>query len=149
MSVLQLFAKVVRETMRADDVIGRLGGEEFVAILPGTLADAAGCRRARARGLRCRRASRATAGAIAATVSVGCGMRLAVGHDRRAHRGAPMPRSIAPKRMDATGSRPSTKAIAAAPERLEAARSGRQAGNFECGRNAASHTESSSQSHVA
>jgi diguanylate cyclase (GGDEF)-like protein len=35
--VLQLFAKVVRETMRTDDVIGRLGGEEFVA-----LADAAG-----------------------------------------------------------------------------------------------------------
>jgi diguanylate cyclase (GGDEF)-like protein len=40
--VLQLFAKVVRETMRADDVIGRLGGEEFVALVPGTLADAAG-----------------------------------------------------------------------------------------------------------
>ncbi len=40
--VLQMFAKVVRETMRADDVIGRLGGEEFVALVPGTLADAAG-----------------------------------------------------------------------------------------------------------
>ncbi len=40
-SVLQLFARVVRETMRADDVIGRLGGEEFVAVLPGALKDAA------------------------------------------------------------------------------------------------------------
>ncbi|MGD0332928.1 MAG: GGDEF domain-containing protein [Xanthobacteraceae bacterium] len=40
-SVLQLFATVARKTMRADDVIGRFGGEEFVAILPGALADAA------------------------------------------------------------------------------------------------------------
>lgn len=40
-AVLQLFAKVVRQTMRANDIIGRVGGEEFVAILPGTLADAA------------------------------------------------------------------------------------------------------------
>ena len=32
-AVLELFAKVVRKTMRADDVIGRIGGEEFVAIL--------------------------------------------------------------------------------------------------------------------
>ena len=40
-AVLQLFAKVVRKTMRANDIIGRLGGEEFVAILPGTLAEAA------------------------------------------------------------------------------------------------------------
>ncbi len=41
-SVLQAFAKEARDTMRADDVIGRLGGEEFVALLPGTLADATG-----------------------------------------------------------------------------------------------------------
>ncbi len=40
-AVLQLFATVARKTMRADDVIGRLGGEEFVAILPGALTDAA------------------------------------------------------------------------------------------------------------
>jgi diguanylate cyclase (GGDEF)-like protein len=40
-AVLQLFAKTARETMRANDVIGRLGGEEFVAVLPGTLAEAA------------------------------------------------------------------------------------------------------------
>jgi diguanylate cyclase (GGDEF)-like protein len=39
-AMLDLFAKVVRKTMRAHDVIGRFGGEEFVAILSGTLADA-------------------------------------------------------------------------------------------------------------
>jgi diguanylate cyclase (GGDEF)-like protein len=39
-AVLQMFARVVRETMRTEDVIGRLGGEEFVAVLPGTLKDA-------------------------------------------------------------------------------------------------------------
>jgi diguanylate cyclase (GGDEF)-like protein len=40
-AVLQLFAKVVRETLRANDVAGRLGGEEFVAVLPATAAEAA------------------------------------------------------------------------------------------------------------
>jgi diguanylate cyclase (GGDEF)-like protein len=40
-AMLQLFAAVARKTMRADDIIGRLGGEEFVAILPGALTDAA------------------------------------------------------------------------------------------------------------
>jgi len=40
-AVLALFAKVVRATMRADDVIGRIGGEEFIAILSGALDDAA------------------------------------------------------------------------------------------------------------
>lgn len=40
-AMLQLFAEVMRRTMRTDDVIGRLGGEEFVAMLSGTLADAA------------------------------------------------------------------------------------------------------------
>ena len=40
-AVLQLFANAARKNMRAGDVIGRLGGEEFVAILSGTLADAA------------------------------------------------------------------------------------------------------------
>lgn len=40
-AMLQLFAQVARKTMRAGDVIGRMGGEEFVAILSGTLAEAA------------------------------------------------------------------------------------------------------------
>ena len=40
-AVLQLFAKVLSKTLRASDVIGRLGGEEFVAVLPATLKEAA------------------------------------------------------------------------------------------------------------
>ena len=39
-TMLQLFASVARKTMRATDVIGRLGGEEFVAVLSGTQAEA-------------------------------------------------------------------------------------------------------------
>ena len=40
-AVLQLFAKVARETLRATDIVGRLGGEEFVALLPGTALEGA------------------------------------------------------------------------------------------------------------
>jgi diguanylate cyclase (GGDEF)-like protein len=39
--VLQLFSAVMRKAMRADDVLGRLGGEEFVALVPGTLGEGA------------------------------------------------------------------------------------------------------------
>jgi len=39
-AVLQLFAKVARDTLRATDIVGRLGGEEFVAVLPSTAAEA-------------------------------------------------------------------------------------------------------------
>jgi diguanylate cyclase (GGDEF)-like protein len=35
--VLRLFAQVVRANTRANDIIGRLGGEEFAAIVPGDL----------------------------------------------------------------------------------------------------------------
>src|SRR6185312_3276552 len=39
--MLQLFATVVRKTMRGGDIIGRVGGEEFVALLSGTMAETA------------------------------------------------------------------------------------------------------------
>ena len=38
--VLRLFGQVVRASTRADDIIGRFGGEEFVAIVPGGLESA-------------------------------------------------------------------------------------------------------------
>lgn len=37
--VLQQTASVIRHTLRADDVAGRLGGEEFAVLLPGAPAD--------------------------------------------------------------------------------------------------------------
>ena len=40
-AMLRLFATVARTAMRADDIIGRLGGEEFVAVLPCSASDAA------------------------------------------------------------------------------------------------------------
>jgi diguanylate cyclase (GGDEF)-like protein len=39
--VLRLFARTARHNTRASDVLGRLGGEEFVAMLPGGPAEAA------------------------------------------------------------------------------------------------------------
>jgi diguanylate cyclase (GGDEF)-like protein len=37
---LKLFAAIARSTLRSSDILARFGGEEFVAILPGSLADA-------------------------------------------------------------------------------------------------------------
>ena len=60
MRCCKLFAKVARKTMRADDIIGRFGGEEFVALMSGTLADA-GVAAERVRAAFKRRPSRPTA----------------------------------------------------------------------------------------
>jgi diguanylate cyclase (GGDEF)-like protein len=38
--VLRLFGRVVRASTRMDDIIGRFGGEEFIAIVPGGLESA-------------------------------------------------------------------------------------------------------------
>lgn len=67
---LRLFSATTQANMRSSDLIGRLGGEEFAAILPGTLAEAVGV------GERVRVAfevaGRALAGhALGATVSIG------------------------------------------------------------------------------
>jgi diguanylate cyclase (GGDEF)-like protein len=36
-SVLRVFGQVIRASTRVDDIIGRFGGEEFIAIVPGGL----------------------------------------------------------------------------------------------------------------
>lgn len=73
-AMLQLFASVVRRTMRGGDIIGRVGGEEFVALLSGPMAETA----VAAERMRNAFAAATTASdghGIAATVSVGlaCG----------------------------------------------------------------------------
>src|SRR5215472_6884883 len=40
-AMLQLFANVVSRTMRGGDIIGRVGGEEFIALLSGPMAETA------------------------------------------------------------------------------------------------------------
>lgn len=77
-TVLQLFATVARKTTRADDVIGRFGGEEFVAILPGALTDAVVVAE-RVRAAFAAVGAEVEGQPIAATVSVGvaCGSPLA------------------------------------------------------------------------
>jgi diguanylate cyclase (GGDEF)-like protein len=73
-ATLQLFAGVAEKTMRSGDVIGRLGGEEFVALLPGTLADA-GIVAERIRSAFAAATLELEGGHAAATVSIGaaCG----------------------------------------------------------------------------
>jgi diguanylate cyclase (GGDEF)-like protein len=68
--VLRTFAATASSTLRTGDVVGRFGGEEFVAMLPGNLADAS------IAAERVRLAFQAAAGVVAgqkmdATVSVG------------------------------------------------------------------------------
>ena len=114
-SVLQLFAAVVRKTMRAGDVVSRVGGEEFVAILPGTLTDAA----AVAERVR---AAFAAAGAeldgrqIAATVSAGvaCGSPLVTVEALMAGADAALYRA---KMNGRNRVETADQAVAAAPER--------------------------------
>jgi diguanylate cyclase (GGDEF)-like protein len=64
--VLKTFCRVARSTLRAEDVIGRLGGEEFAAILSGMPAVGAA-----ATAERIRAAFEAAAGTVATTVSAG------------------------------------------------------------------------------
>ncbi|HEX4409839.1 MAG TPA: GGDEF domain-containing protein [Xanthobacteraceae bacterium] len=39
-AVLTLFAKTARKTMRGNDILGRIGGEEFIAVISGTIDEA-------------------------------------------------------------------------------------------------------------
>jgi diguanylate cyclase (GGDEF)-like protein len=74
-TMLDLFASVVRKTMRAEDVIGRIGGEEFIAIISEKLPGA--CIAAeRVRSAFEKAALAADSPHIPATVSIGvaCGL---------------------------------------------------------------------------
>jgi diguanylate cyclase (GGDEF)-like protein len=67
---LRLFAEIANGNMRASDVLGRFGGEEFIAILPGTLSESM------VAAERVRTAFQSVAGKVAgcelnATVSIG------------------------------------------------------------------------------
>jgi diguanylate cyclase (GGDEF)-like protein len=64
--VLKTFCRVARATLRAEDLIGRLGGEEFAAILSGIPAVGAA-----ATAERIRAAFEAAVGTVASTVSAG------------------------------------------------------------------------------
>jgi diguanylate cyclase (GGDEF)-like protein len=68
--VLTAIAARLREALRDEDVLGRWGGEEFLAILPALQPGSAG--RAGQRLRRCIADRPLTPGAIAVTVSVGC-----------------------------------------------------------------------------
>jgi diguanylate cyclase (GGDEF)-like protein len=74
-AVLTLFAKVARKTLRANDVVGRIGGEEFLAVLSGKLSDA-GIAAERVRAAFQAAAIAPDSPQIPATVSIGiaCGL---------------------------------------------------------------------------
>jgi GGDEF domain-containing protein len=61
--VLEIFTEAARKSMRGSDLVGRLGGEEFAAVLADTTCEKSGCRRGtdsrelRANGNRGRRPS--------------------------------------------------------------------------------------------
>ena len=71
--VLRLFGQVVRASTRADDIIGRFGGEEFIAIVPGGLESAT------------KIAERVRSGFEAAGVTVAYARRRRDGQHRRRH----------------------------------------------------------------
>jgi len=69
--VLKVFAMTAEKNLKVNNIVGRLGGEEFAAILPGVEADAAGEAAERVRRAFSRSASFVNGLAVGATVSVG------------------------------------------------------------------------------
>jgi diguanylate cyclase (GGDEF)-like protein len=74
--VLRLFGRVVRASTRADDIIARFGGEEFIAIVPGGLESATKIAERVRLGFEAAGAT-VDSNAIGATVSIGA----AVSHE--------------------------------------------------------------------
>jgi diguanylate cyclase (GGDEF)-like protein len=75
--VLQVFADMVRRTLRAKDLSGRLGGEEFAFLMPGTGAAEAARIAERIRAHFADAARSVDGHAVAPTVSVGVATTLA------------------------------------------------------------------------
>ncbi|MDG4553030.1 MAG: PAS domain S-box protein [Candidatus Competibacter sp.] len=69
--VLQHFTAVAQQTLRKVDLIGRLGGEEFAALLPGTDTEGARCLAERLRECVAASPAAGDAGEISFTVSIG------------------------------------------------------------------------------
>ena len=69
--VLESFAEVVHDCLRAGDLLGRIGGEEFLAVLPGVDALQARSVAERVRREFARRGIRHGESAVPATVSIG------------------------------------------------------------------------------
>jgi diguanylate cyclase (GGDEF)-like protein len=115
-ATLQLFASVVKKTLRAGDAIGRLGGEEFVALLPSTLTDAIN---AAERVRKAFAAASVVPGPYAtATVSIGvaCGSAFAEIDTLIAHADAALYRA---KKNGRNRVEAAEEAVAGAPERCD------------------------------
>jgi diguanylate cyclase (GGDEF)-like protein len=78
--VLRVFAQVARSSMRTSDIVGRLGGEEFAAIVPGTMDIAAKIAERLRAGFEIAGAT-VGAHAIGATVSIGAATAYAPATD--------------------------------------------------------------------
>jgi diguanylate cyclase (GGDEF)-like protein len=70
-AVLRILAGRVREAIRAEDMVGRWGGEEFLAVLPATGRDNLGVVGERVRRMVAADAFQVEAGELRVTVSVG------------------------------------------------------------------------------
>jgi diguanylate cyclase (GGDEF)-like protein len=77
---LRVFAATIKASMRASDIIGRLGGEEFVALLPSALPEAAAVAE-RVRAAFEIAANRVSGHCLAATVSIGAACARMPGGD--------------------------------------------------------------------
>ncbi len=117
-AVLALFTHSAMQSLRPLDLLGRIGGEEFVALLPGVTTETAIAVAERVRGNFANAAGNVHGQPVAATVSVGVAASTQGGHDfdalyaaadaalyrakqngrNRTETGWPMPEPAAPRR---------------------------------------------------